>query len=448
MKEAIILFLLPLAQSLKLQMEDSRDLLAKKTETQADPSVWTHCLQGFAYMCRKGGYTGNVGCLDTCNNPHQAGGWMISQQCDKVQKIINDNYDAQITCKGCGYHTYEGQATCTSPWSMLGWGSYGTCQSHISKLKFPSHGYNGNYRCGPYGEWVIRGGRAGNYYTHISNWLKENEVVPTPTPTPAPTPNPTPNPTPAPTPDPTPAPTPAPTLTYEENMDAGNYEAAESAANAKLQEARALGDPHMTNVAGEKFNIHKKGYADLLKIPAGGKQLKIMGLIQGAKMCSKKTWITRLNMTGAWLEKKVTLDAQAEEGHSFSMTIDEQQVWAPEVDQEASQERNIIFNHEAGKFFVRELNSKETDSKRPGVQIHLDSVPGLILKVTRPRERSSASPHLNLDVNGLSSSGIVSVGGLLGSDDHSEWSAIPENCQSFSKTIEDDYYSSSAGASW
>jgi hypothetical protein len=234
-------------------------------------------------------------------------------------------------------------------------------------------------------------------------------------------------------------------------MNAGNYEAAESAAQKKLQEARALGDPHMTNVAGEKFNIHKKGYADLLKIPAGGEQLKVLGLIEGSKrtVCTKKTWISRLNMTGSWLEKKVAMDAEAEEGHSFSLTIDDQQVWAPKIDDEATHDKNIIFNHEAGRFFVRELNSKETDSRQPGVQIHLASVPNLILKVTRPVARSGVSPHLNLNVNGLSSAGILSVGGLLGSDDHSEWSVIPAECASFNRQQgTDDGSGSSADASW
>lgn len=197
----------------------------------------------------------------------------------------------------------------------------------------------------------------------------------------------------------------------------------------------AGGDPHLTNVAGQKFNIQRTGYAELLKIPGQGEQLKILGLIEGAKACAKKTWISKLNMTGSWLEKRIAIDAAAEneERISFSLTIDEQQVWTPSIDQKASLNKNIVFKHEAGKFFIRELDSKETDARQPGVQIHLASVPNLILKVTRPMLRSSVSPHLNLNVHGLSSPGILSVGGLLGSDDHSDWSTTPSECKSFQR---------------
>jgi len=204
----------------------------------------------------------------------------------------------------------------------------------------------------------------------------------------------------------------------------------------------------MTNVAGERFYLHKTGYADLLKIPAGGEDLKVLGLIDGSRKCSKKTYILMLNLTGSWLEKKIAMTAFKKEGYSFSLTIDDQEVWAPTIDRNPSLQKNIVFNNEAGKFFVRELESKETNKKLPGVQIHLVSAPKLVLKVTRPLSRASVAPHLNLNVNGLGSPGIQSVGGLLGSDDHSEWSTRSADCQSFARVYEKDIDGSSAEASW
>jgi len=224
------------------------------------------------------------------------------------------------------------------------------------------------------------------------------------------------------------------------------------------------GDPHLRNIDGDRFNVHKAGSVPLLKIPAGGKQLKIMGLIEAAKRCSKTTFITQLNLTGSWLEKKIDVAVHPNETESstFFVAVDGQRVWTHSNHLEALKfdhrgiqtdgSNEVIFKQEDGKVSVRQLNNLETAETKPGLQLHFANAPSLLVTVTYPRVKASTRPHLNLDVKGLHSPGIVSVGGILGSDDHSEYEMKTAECQrekSFAKidhAIEE--HGSTAEASW
>lgn len=225
--------------------------------------------------------------------------------------------------------------------------------------------------------------------------------------------------------------------------------------------AQAGGDPHLTNVKGERFNIKKAGSVPLLKIPAGGKQLKIMGLIEQAKQCSKVTFITELSLTGSWLEKKVdvAVNPNRTDGSTFFLAVDGQRIWthsndveAPRFDYSGKQvggSESKIFEPENGHFFIDQLAQHETAESKPGVKFQLANAPGLSITVTYPMVKASVRPHLNLDVKGLESHAIVSVGGLLGSDDHSEYSMTSAECKSFARhSPAEEVMGSTAEASW
>merc|ERR1719263_1068259 len=59
--------------------------------------------------------------------------------------------------------------------------------------------------------------------------------------------------------------------------------------DAASDKAGGGGDPHMTNMNGEKFNIVQQGYAPLISITSEGMpHLEVLALVQGVKICQKK----------------------------------------------------------------------------------------------------------------------------------------------------------------
>jgi len=215
-------------------------------------------------------------------------------------------------------------------------------------------------------------------------------------------------------------------------------------------DAAAKGDPHLINVNGDKFNVQRQGSAPLLKVSEdsdGDTLLKIMGRIEGPTECAQETMITALNISGSWLEKNVVVKV-GDKDQAFHVIVDEQQVWsagqtAPEYEDrmdfnaaraEEKYKRNFVFTHEAGLFSVEELDTSKTAKSDPGVQIQMPNNPGLSMKILRPMRHASVTPHLNLNVKGLGAiSRSLKVGGLLGTDDHSNWSNKSAKCNKFAR---------------
>merc|ERR1719201_1095908 len=122
--------------------------------------------------------------------------------------------------------------------------------------------------------------------------------------------------------------------------------------------ASGRGDPHMTNIHGEKFNIIRQGYAPLVSIASEGTpHLEVMALIQGAKKCQKKMFITHVNSSGSWLEKTVAVSVGAQiDSKAFSVTVDGQEVWSPaSKGYQPPADDNLVFQH-ADKFSINEIS--------------------------------------------------------------------------------------------
>merc|ERR1719386_377984 len=192
---------------------------------------------------------------------------------------------------------------------------------------------------------------------------------------------------------------------------------------------KAGGDPHLLNIKGERFNINRIGKAPLVSITSdGAAHLEVMALIEGVKQCQKKMFITQVNASGSWLEKNVAVQvgSNVEKG-AFSLTIDGKEVWSPPVaGYQPPTVAKTVFNH-ANKFSIDELSAKATPANQPGLEI--TTAHDVKLKIVRPLRRPTAPPHLNFDIQGLKKIPLaLKIGGLLGQDDHSYWSARDENC--------------------
>jgi len=188
------------------------------------------------------------------------------------------------------------------------------------------------------------------------------------------------------------------------------------------------GDPHMTNIKGEKFNINRQGYAPLVSIASDGmSHLEVMALVEGAKKCGKKMFMASINGSGSWLERNVavTVGAQTQD-EAFRVTVDGQKVWSPPSQgYQPPATDNTLFNH-AGKFSISEMSARQLGL---GPAIELRTAHDVKMKIVRPLVRHTAPPHLNFDIQGLQQLPLsFKLGGLLGEDDHSNWSARDQDC--------------------
>jgi hypothetical protein len=144
----------------------------------------------------------------------------------------------------------------------------------------------------------------------------------------------------------------------------------------------AVGDPHLTNIFGQKFDLMKPGWHVMINIPRGESVEKTLLCVQAEARrlggsCAE-IYFQKLNVTGAWAEMK-----QAG-GYHYRVQgdINETQEW---------------------------LSFGKVD-----------------LKVAHGRTQSGIQ-YLNLFVRHLGRAGF-DVGGLLGDDDHSEAATPPASC--------------------
>jgi hypothetical protein len=174
----------------------------------------------------------------------------------------------------------------------------------------------------------------------------------------------------APTPAPTSAPTPAPTL------------AATTAITGFGRGVSAVGDPHLQNIHGERFDLMKPGKHNLITIPRKPIRYALLRVDAEAHRLGGKCddiYFQEVNITGAWADAKKTGG----------------------------------FRHR-----VRKVPARGARWVRFG---------NVQLKVAHGRT-STGIKYLNLYVKGLDRAGTI-VGGLLGEDDHSLEEIPSESCR-------------------
>lgn len=166
---------------------------------------------------------------------------------------------------------------------------------------------------------------------------------------------------------PTPAPTPAPTTPPITNGAGSGF---------------AIGDPHLQNVYGQRFDLMKEGKHTLIAIPRGiSAENALLHVQADARRLGGRCadmYFQEINVTGSWAEAKQAGGYH----HSVSQNVGETPEW-------------IAF----GK---------------------------VELKVVHGRTKLGLL-YLNLYVKHLARTGF-SVGGLLGEDDHADASQIPASC--------------------
>jgi len=147
--------------------------------------------------------------------------------------------------------------------------------------------------------------------------------------------------------------------------------------------ASAVGDPHLQNVHGERFDLMKAGKHVLIHIPRGTTSehalLRVQADVRQLGGNCADMYFQELNVTGSW--------AEAQKAGGYHYDVSQSEVEAPKW---------IVF----GK---------------------------VELKIARGRTDGGVS-YFNVYVKHLGRTGFA-VGGLLGEDDHEEAATAAPNCQ-------------------
>jgi len=209
----------------------------------------------------------------------------------------------------------------------------------------------------------------------------------------------------------------------------------------------ASGDPHVTNYKGDKFDILKTGTVPLIKISDENTVLlEVKGLIQrfgtAATTACVSTFFTEITFDGAWVNNKlVTVRATGSE-NKFSMIVDGQPATLPYGHNTTTKsKKQVVLDGRGEKLpfetFVPSYISDENDPHQIRFDGHGDNR-GISMHIKeRSREMSMNRGFLNFFMNGLSKVKGKKIGGLLGDDDHSKWSAIDENCEHRKANLKD-----------
>jgi len=164
--------------------------------------------------------------------------------------------------------------------------------------------------------------------------------------------------------------------------DAGVTSCAAAATPTPAGGASAVGDPHLQNIHGERFDLMKAGIHVLINIPRGVSAESALLRVQADALrlgghCADM-YFQKLNVTGSW--------AEAKQAGGYHYSVSQREAKTPEW---------VAF----GKVELKAVHGR-TNS-------------GII--------------YLNMYVKHLGRAGFA-VGGLLGEDDHEDASTAPDAC--------------------
>lgn len=192
--------------------------------------------------------------------------------------------------------------------------------------------------------------------------------------------------------------------------------------------SNVVGDPHIRNVKGAKFDISKQGLADLIKIPShNAKDLRMEAIFERTiSWCCIGIYVTEVRLTGNWLRDDNTITVRSAQKNSLqpSVLLNHKEIWPFEGDLKRG-----------SQVMIKALNYSDSAQ---GILVKLEN--NVALEIMRIREKpefcddvipenlQQAYSFLNINVQGLGNSMIKSsVGGLLGTDDYSAWTGN-HNC--------------------
>jgi len=222
--------------------------------------------------------------------------------------------------------------------------------------------------------------------------------------------------------------------------------------------ATVTGDPHVTNVEGERFNLNRVGVHELLRLPrrsgsfpgrarasrgsrrapgdpqASGSEalLEVLGTVEAERSCAEP-FVKQLDLSGLWLQESGPLVLRAGGLGTDSMDAIVLQVNGSHIGKDELTRDSRL------QGLLQAAEPKAKHGKRDGATIRRDTFFTIKLRfsgatltvdwVHREVPGSSLN-HLDLHVAGLPKLGRgMDVGGVLGRDDHAAAASFPPGCE-------------------
>ncbi|CAK0800588.1 unnamed protein product [Prorocentrum cordatum] len=227
-------------------------------------------------------------------------------------------------------------------------------------------------------------------------------LTPSPTPIPAPTPSPTPSPTEAPTSSPTSSPTPSPTSNPTSSPTSSPTASPTSSPSSSPTASptpsptstpmappisgpmvAGVGDPHLANTLGQKFDLLQAGYHTLVHIPRWARQRSnflVEARASRAGLGCADLYFTEINISGTWARRHKATGLR----------------W-------------------------------DAEATRPGKSTWMTFHNVVKVKIVHGRTAQNTK-YLNIFLKGLHKT-KVPVGGLLGEDDHTAAATPDKGCK-------------------
>eukprot|EP00450_Noctiluca_scintillans_P018249 CAMPEP_0194536358 /NCGR_PEP_ID=MMETSP0253-20130528/75261_1 /TAXON_ID=2966 /ORGANISM="Noctiluca scintillans" /LENGTH=309 /DNA_ID=CAMNT_0039382273 /DNA_START=129 /DNA_END=1058 /DNA_ORIENTATION=+ len=192
----------------------------------------------------------------------------------------------------------------------------------------------------------------------------------------------------------------------------------------------ASGDPHITSMSGEKFDLYRLGWSTFIQVPQGPSQEKPKLLVRGhvreysGSTCAP-AYIDEVTISGSWAEGRVVhvKAGPLESSHQFSVAIDD----GPQLRIENSSDTTFMEN---GDFrVVGGITNKDPELWGPdaGVIIKIGTKEIEVTQHTEGRFEDSQS-MLDISMAGLDEI-LEPVGGWLGLDGGADAGEPPAGCE-------------------
>jgi hypothetical protein len=191
--------------------------------------------------------------------------------------------------------------------------------------------------------------------------------------------------------------------------------------NEKCTLVGAKGDPHVTNIRGEAFDVLREGTMDVVVLPRGASptspfhHLTVQAQIARAskKMC-EATFIEQVSAFGTWLGQgnEITIDSGTlRDMTPLRLKLGNSNQWTD------WEEVHHVLNADASEIPKTTISSSRDEEKHPTIRVAFAIGGQEDISILVSLYQHKHFSFLNLSVDGLESY-EAEVGGILGMDSH------------------------------
>jgi hypothetical protein len=203
---------------------------------------------------------------------------------------------------------------------------------------------------------------------------------------------------------------------------------------------KVTGDPHVTNVEGQRFNLVRVGVHELLRLPrrsgsrpgqgAGGEALlEVLGTVESERGC-KEPFVKQLDLSGLWLRQSgpLVLRAGGLNSDPIMLQVNGSHVSKDEFARDARL-RGLLKAEEPEGKHVKRHGAKAHRDKLFTLKFQFSGAAFTVDWIHREVPGSSLN-HLDLNVADLPKlERGMDVGGILGRDDHTSAARYSPGCE-------------------